>query len=173
MTESDVDFAFSFLRDEQVAYARTPPPPQRLDGARSWVTRSLTSPSIVPWILEDQAGAGAGFINLQNFDPAWGVTEVGFLVVPSARRRGLATQALRAVTEWTFRTQSIHRMYLVHDVSNTASCRAALKANYQKEGINRSARPGPDGIRLDSELHAITRADIEKGYESVLTGDVH
>jgi|GEM_PF-3803901 len=173
MTESDADFAFSFLRDEQVAYARTPAPPQHFNQARSWVTQSLASPTVVPWILEDELGVGAGFISLQNFDPVMGVTEVGFLVIASARRRGLATAALRAVTEWTFANQPIHRMYLVHDVTNTASCRAALTANYPIEGTCRSARPGPDGTRLDCELHAITRADVEKHHKSMLTGDTH
>lgn len=164
MTEADVDFAFNFLREEHVAYARTPAPPQNIEGAQAWVTRSVTTPSIVPWVLEDSTGAGAGFINLQNYDPVAGVTEVGFLVVPAARRRGLATKALRAVTEWTFRNLPVHRVYLVHDLTNTGSCKAALASNYATEGILRSARPGPGGIRLDSEIHAITRADFEKGY---------
>jgi RimJ/RimL family protein N-acetyltransferase len=162
MLESDADLAFTFLNDPGVTAARTRLPPQDFAGALAWVNDALSDAACVPWILESANDAGsAGFIALQSFDPTTGVAEIGFLVMPSARRKGLATKALRAVTEWAFATLDIHRVYLVHDTSNEGSCKAAVSAGYAIEGTCRSSRPRPDGTRADSELHARLRTDGE------------
>jgi RimJ/RimL family protein N-acetyltransferase len=162
MLESDGDLALTFLSDPGVTAARTPPPPSDFAGALVWMNDALTDAACIPWILESvHDGTGVGFIALQGFDPTTGVAEVGFLVMPSARRKGLATKALRAVTEWAFATLDVHRLYLVHDTSNEGSCKAALSAGYAIEGTCRSSRPRPDGTRADSELHARLRTDNE------------
>ena len=160
MLESDAELAFEFLNDPGVTAARTPLPPTDIEGALVWVKDALTDAACVPWILESaDEGTGVGFIAIQGFDPTTGVGEIGFLVMPSVRRRGLATEALRAVTDWAFANLDVHRLYLAHDTANEGSCKAALSAGYAIEGTCRSSRPLPDGSRADSELHARLRTD--------------
>jgi len=165
----DVGLVFDLLNDPDVVRVRPAPPPADHSAALDWIRRSRSDQGIV-WVLEATAsGRGAGTIALQGYDPSMGVVEVGYLVCPWARRRGLATAALIAVTDWVFDALPIHRMFLVHDTANAASCKVAIAAGYVSEGILRGAQPGPNGTRIDQELHGVVRSDIEIDRRS--TGD--
>lgn len=162
LKKSDAATAFSFLNDDGVVLARNPPPPATIDEAAAWIEDALSDPACVPWLLERDDGTPAGFIALQSLDLDAGSSEVGCLVIAGHRQQGLATAALRAVSTWTFDNLDVHRLYLVHDTDNIASCRAATSVGYQVEGICRAARRGPNGTRLDSELHSLLRTDCEQ-----------
>lgn len=163
LIEDDADLALDFLTDPGVIAARTPPPPADLAGAQEWVNQALVDPQCVPWVLEAaEDGRSVGYIAIQRFDRIVGAAEIGFLVLPAARRQGLATKALDAVTTWAFENlDEVHRLYLVHDTTNSGSCKAATAVGYIFEGINRSARPAQDGTRIDSEMHALVRPNYE------------
>ncbi len=63
--------------------------------------------------------------------------ELGYVVAPHARGRGVATAMLRALTEWAFE-QGILRATLIINVENTASERVAERCGYVREGVMRS-----------------------------------
>lgn len=158
---TDVEATTELLNDPGVVAARTLPPPTDDAGTRAWINRAIDDPTCVPWLLESIDGRPAGFIALQGFDRPTAVTEVGYSVLPWARGRGLASRALAAISAWAFDTLGTHRIYLVHDVDNPASCRVAAHAGFRVEGVLRSARPRVNGTRVDSEIHGRTRADHE------------
>ena len=56
----------------------------------------------------------------------------------SARGHGIATAALRAVTEWGLSALRIPRLQLCVEPWNAASIRTAEQAGYQREGLLRS-----------------------------------
>ena len=80
--------------------------------------------------------------------------EIGYWVAPWARRRGVATAAVRAMSGWAFANAGVVRLELLTDWANVGSQRVALAAGFQREGVRRSAasdrgrRPrGPAGAR--------------------------
>jgi len=77
--------------------------------------------------------------------------ELGYLVAPDARGRGVATELLRLLTAWAFEEAGALRITLVIDVENAASQRVAERAGYVREGVMRSIAFKADR-RIDAEL---------------------
>ena len=85
---------------------------------------------------------------------AEGHGEVSYWVLPSARRRGVATRACTAATNWAH-TLGLHRVELEHSVENDASRRVAMRCGFTEEGVRRDANLHADGwhdMRLYSHL---------------------
>ncbi|MBB4916713.1 RimJ/RimL family protein N-acetyltransferase [Streptosporangium saharense] len=61
---------------------------------------------------------------------ARGRGEVGYWVLPGARGRGVATQALGVVGRWAFGFLGLSRLDLRHATGNVASCRVAAKGGF-------------------------------------------
>jgi RimJ/RimL family protein N-acetyltransferase len=68
-------------------------------------------------------------------------SDVGYWVAPHARGRGAATDALRAIVEWTRREHGTGTIELVTHLDNEASQRVAEKAGFRRLGtIDREER---------------------------------
>jgi RimJ/RimL family protein N-acetyltransferase len=108
-------------------------------------------------------GTCAGFAALDAEDRFVGVglapemerearqAELGYIVAPAARGRGVATQILRLLTRWAFDEAGVLRAYLIIDVANAASERVAERAGYVREGVMRSLHVKGDR-RADAAL---------------------
>lgn len=87
--------------------------------------------------------------------PPLRIADVGYGVHPDSRRQGVASRAVRVLARWlTLDDGGPHlpRVQLDHSVENLASCRTALAAGFEKEGIRRRFLPlrdqdAPDGER--------------------------
>lgn len=168
MLVSDAEAVFAMLTDPDVVVARSLPPPVDVGGALVWIELALRDPGCVAWAIESrQGGHVVGYVALQGYDASSRVSEVGYLVMPSDRRQGVATRALTAVTHWAFTTLDLERIALVHDVDNLGSCGVARAAGFVVEGVLRSSRQRLDGTRVDQELHARLRDDLPPPTESV------
>jgi [ribosomal protein S5]-alanine N-acetyltransferase len=66
------------------------------------------------------------------------VGEVGCCVVPAARGRGSATEALRVLTDWAFATLGLGRVEVFVAPENVAAVRLAESAGFEREGLLRS-----------------------------------
>jgi RimJ/RimL family protein N-acetyltransferase len=77
--------------------------------------------------------------------------ELGYLVVPQARGRGIATEALRALTAWAFDELDPVRIELLISPGNTASRIVAERCGYTYEGTLRSTYLKP-GVWEDTEV---------------------
>lgn len=77
--------------------------------------------------------------------------ELGYVVTPSARGRGVGADALRLLTEWAFQELDALRIELQISSDNLASKRVAERAAYEHEGTRRSAY-FKQGIRQDLEI---------------------
>jgi RimJ/RimL family protein N-acetyltransferase len=84
--------------------------------------------------------------------------ELGYLTAPAARGRGIATAALRALTEWAFRERGLLRVTLLIDAENAGSERVAQKCGYTREGLMRGMFLKP-GRRGDILLYAKLATD--------------
>jgi RimJ/RimL family protein N-acetyltransferase len=76
--------------------------------------------------------------------------ELGYMVAPAGRGRGVATEALRQLTEWAF-GRGMLRAELHISVDNVASKRVAERNGYVLDGVLRSLWFKGD-LREDTEI---------------------
>jgi RimJ/RimL family protein N-acetyltransferase len=85
-----------------------------------------------------------GGIGINQVQPTRSQGEIGYWVAPWARGRGVATAAVRTLSEHAFRTGTARLELLTH-WENPVSQRVALAAGYRREGVRRGALPNRDG----------------------------
>lgn len=150
--DTDAEAALRMLSDPDVVQWM-PADVHDLETARGWCRRSADWDGHATFAIVDDGEALLGNVTLINIDLEQATGEIGYRVAPWARNRGVATKALRAVTEWSFDALTLRRIQLFHSVANPASCRVATKGAYQLEGTLRSAMVAGDGRRYDLHLH--------------------
>ena len=110
-------------------------------------------------VYEATEGRLLGMVSLHKIDLEHSMGELGYRVAPWGRGRGVATVAVRAVTDWAFGALGLARMQLIHGVENPASCRVAEKAGFLLEGTMRSSYRYGDGKLHDEHMHARLATD--------------
>jgi RimJ/RimL family protein N-acetyltransferase len=98
--------------------------------------------------IESPTGEFLGCGLFVSIDRDAGQGEIGYLVAPLARGRGIGTRALRLLTGWGFDELGLERIELRIDVTNTGSARMAERAGYTREGVLRSLA-FKEGMRSD------------------------
>lgn len=153
------------LNDAEIRRWNPPGPDLTPADAHDWIderNRAWRARERLSFAVQDISTAALlGQVGLKHFDTWPGAAEVGYWIAPGARRRGVATAAVRTVSRWAFGALGLHRLRLDHAVANTASCRVAERCGFQIEGIARSAQPVRDGTWSDVELHARLADDPE------------
>ncbi|MGH3071821.1 MAG: GNAT family N-acetyltransferase [Gaiellaceae bacterium] len=84
--------------------------------------------------------------------------ELGYLLAPAARGRGVATEALMQLTEWAFAELGAIRIELLIATHNEPSKRVAERCGYVREGVLRSAHLKQE-VRQDTEVWSRLRSD--------------
>jgi RimJ/RimL family protein N-acetyltransferase len=105
-------------------------------------------------VLDRQTQAFLGLVSVHSINPTQADAEIGYRVSPTARGRGIATEAVAVASDWAFDNLSLVRIELVHAVANPASCKVALRAGFPLEGLLRQSFVYGDGQRYDEHLHA-------------------
>jgi len=88
-----------------------------------------------------------------------GIGEIAYVVAPVARGRGIATSAVRLLSEWAFAELGLERLQLSIHPQNVASRRVAEKAGYQHEGTLRATKV-IRGRRVDSMMFSLLPGDL-------------
>jgi RimJ/RimL family protein N-acetyltransferase len=78
-----------------------------------------------------------------------GIAEIGYWTAPSARGRGITTEAVAAVCLWGFTSCGVQRLEWYAEVGNVPSRRVAEKVGFSIEGTLRSFLLRPEGERVD------------------------
>ena len=81
-----------------------------------------------------------GAVGLTDVDWRERRAEVGYWVAASARGRGLASLAVRLLSDWALAQAGLERLDLYANPANEASQRVAEKAGYTREGLLRELR---------------------------------
>jgi RimJ/RimL family protein N-acetyltransferase len=97
------------------------------------------------------AGSFAGLALAPAIDRAGREVELGYIVDPAARGRGVATQALGWLTRWAFEDLGALRAALIINAGNEPSRRVARRCGYLREGLMRSVHL-KGSVRVDAEL---------------------
>ena len=83
------------------------------------------------------------------------VGEVGYWTTVAARGRGIATRPLATASELAFsHAPEIHRLEILHQVDNVASCRVADKGGYE---LDCALAPCPPAFPLEGHRHVRAR----------------
>jgi RimJ/RimL family protein N-acetyltransferase len=101
----------------------------------------------------DVVGAGT----LHHLDAERKIVEIGYFVLPHARRRGIATTIARLLSQHAF-ALGIERVAAYVNLGNLASERVVERAGFTREGVVRSM-PKPDGRRVDKTLYSLLPGD--------------
>ena len=134
-------------------FTRVPsePPP---GFAATWLGRYLDGwreGSRAGFAIETPDGEFLGLGMFVHIDWEGRQAEIGYVVGPAVRGRGVATRALRLLTEWGFSELGLERIELWIDVTNPGSERVAERAGYIREGVLRSYA-FKEGLRADQGI---------------------
>ncbi|SFR95365.1 Protein N-acetyltransferase, RimJ/RimL family [Microbacterium sp. cf046] len=141
-TEADVDAIFEACQDAGIQRYTTVPSPYERRHAEGFIpfARSRWSDGVeATWALRD-GDTLAGMIGLHGITLG-GSGEIGYWMSPPSRRRGLLTEAARAVIDWGFSYEgaALQRIEWRAVVGNVGSARVARGLGFRYEGVLRKA----------------------------------
>ena len=116
------------------------PHPYTVHHAREFIKslRHRTPETTFAIAVNGEAAGSVGFV-LRN-DVERVSAEIGYWLAEPFWGRGIATEALAAMTQYAIATHGLTRVYALPFAANTASCRVLEKAGYLLEGrLRRSA----------------------------------
>jgi ribosomal-protein-alanine N-acetyltransferase len=117
-------------------------------------------------VADREDDVALGTAGLWIADLAVGRATVGYTVAPFARQRGVAVNALRALTTFGWTLPGLFRIELYVEPWNVGSLRTAEAAGYEREGLLRSHQPIGDR-RADMFLFASLRPAGHPGHGPV------
>jgi RimJ/RimL family protein N-acetyltransferase len=139
-TQAHVPLLGELLGDpDTLRWTRIPEPPPR-DFGHDWASRyeaGRRDGSKEGFAALGDDGTLLGLALVPTIDREAGEAELGYMVAPAARGRGVGTAILNELTSWAF-AQGIRRCELFISVGNTGSERVAERAGYVREGRMRS-----------------------------------
>ena len=132
------------------------PFPYEMEQARTFLGWIAKQPSPTVWAIEVNGEAVGGIGIELHTDVERVSAEIGYWLGEAMWGRGIATEALKAVTAEAFRRFDITRLYALPFADHAASVRVLEKAGYVREGhLRRSAIK--DGKVRDQLLFAAYR----------------
>jgi RimJ/RimL family protein N-acetyltransferase len=154
LSQRHVDALDRALEDPDIVANTRVPEPAPPGFGTTWVSRyedGRRDGTREGFALEDADGRFLGLGVVPRIDREELTAELGYVVVPEARGRGVATEALRLLTEFAFDELGMQRLELFIAVHNEPSKVVAERAGYTREGVLRSAY-FKQGRREDTEV---------------------
>lgn len=118
--------------------ARVPadwPGPDFAEALPFFLTLQQADPSLADWmgliLHQDELVGDIGF---KGRPDEQGMVEIGYSLVPGARGRGFATEAVRAMVDWAFQQPTVQRVTAETESTNHASMRVLERAGFQPIG---------------------------------------
>lgn len=139
---SDVDAIVNYANDKMVSkYLPKMPHPYDTSDALDWVNythRSARCDSAYHFGIEWK-GDIVGSVGLKHFNLKDRSGEIGYCVARRCWRKGIASEALRLLLDFTFDDIGLHRIYALVLEKNTASAILLEKLGFTREGVLRES----------------------------------
>jgi RimJ/RimL family protein N-acetyltransferase len=120
---------------------------------------SMAAGNCIYWGIEDDTtGSLIGTCTLFKFDDKNRRAEVGYILNRSHWRRGLMSEAMAAMIEFSFNTLELHRLEADTDPNNAASNALLEKFGFKREGYFRE-RWWVHGQWLDSDMWGLLKTE--------------
>lgn len=116
-----------------------------------WIARESLVYGV--WALDESELYGG--ISIHSFDWKVPTGEIGYFLQKNARGRGIATEALRLLTDLGMRAVGLNRMWATCDAANEGSWRLLERVGYKREGHLRSERRNPQGNLRDTFVYGM------------------
>lgn len=152
--ESHLEELEQMLEDPELLRFTRVPEPVPPGFARTWLDRyqeGRFDGSREAFAIVDEDGSFLGLALAPRIEREARTAELGYVVAPAARGRGVATEALRRLTEWAFAELGLLRLELLISVEHGASKRVAERCGYVCEGVLRSLHV-KQGVHEDTEI---------------------
>jgi [ribosomal protein S5]-alanine N-acetyltransferase len=151
---SDAPALVDGLGDEEIQRWTPLPKPRSPAEAREWIARrgelSATDQHEHFAIRDEASGELAGGLNLFFHEPRR--AELGYFILAPARRRGLASSAVRLAAAWAHEN-GVERLEAMIDTENVASFSVVESAGFRREGLLRYYR-ALRGVPRDMYIYA-------------------
>lgn len=158
---SDIDAIYEACQDPLIQrFTTVPSPYQRADaeGFVELVASWWEAVTETTWAIRHE-GELVGMVGLHRLGKGDG--EIGYWMAPSARGRGLLTEASTAVIDWALSTDGLGlaRIEWRAVAENTASARVAQRLGFRFEGSSRAALVTGDAKRHDALIAGLLASD--------------
>jgi RimJ/RimL family protein N-acetyltransferase len=165
-SQSDAGELLEIYRDPVMAASARRPVGTAQDADRwvaaqlqGWADQTRLSFAVTQAGTRGPAAAGQilGNVVLKDWAPGGDRAEIGYWTATAARRRGVASRAVVAVTTWAFETLGpcgLARIELLHDLGNSGSCLVAQRSGYELTG---ALEPDPPDFPAPGHLHTRRR----------------
>jgi [ribosomal protein S5]-alanine N-acetyltransferase len=149
-------------RDQAIPPRTTVPSPFSEAAGRAFVERQwgrqASGEGLSVAIAEAATGAAVGLLSLLHRQQP-GVVGVGYWIVPSRRRRGLAGAALRGLSRWALGLPGVARLEALVEPGNEGSLRVLDAAGFRREGLLRCYLVF-DEARRDAWIYSLIDSDV-------------
>jgi RimJ/RimL family protein N-acetyltransferase len=118
---------------------------------RGWIRRyegGWSDGSCAGFAIRSSEGGFLGFAAFVDLELEHREGEIGYMVVPAARGRGVAPRAVELLTRWGFGDLGLLRLELRIDIENPASALVAERSGYHRDGVLRNVH-FKEGLRCD------------------------
>jgi [ribosomal protein S5]-alanine N-acetyltransferase len=130
------------------------PHPYTAGDADNWLARAREADPVTDLAIDVEGAAVGGIGIVLQPDVFRRSAEVGYWLGRAYWRRGIATDALRAVSAWAFASFDVCRLHAGVFEWNTGSMRVLEKAGYTREACHRKAVT-KDGQTIDEIVFAL------------------
>jgi RimJ/RimL family protein N-acetyltransferase len=162
---NDVDAVTDACQDPDIPRFTRVPSPYRREDAEAWIAHATDAwaagSEAVFVVVDAREGTLLGSTGLMRLDEARNVAEIGYWVAKEARRRGVATRAVRLVARWAVHDLGVGRLELMTHVDNDASQRVARATGFTREGVLRSYATLGCGVS-DVVMFSLLPSDLER-----------
>jgi len=171
--EEDAADALAMLRDPEVVRWNPAPAVVDVETARAWCARGAdwSDGTHATWQAVDRSTRRlVANCSVFAIDRDHATAKIGYRVAPWQRRRGVGSEVVAIVTQWSFDELGLARIQLEHAVPNVGSCRVASNAGFVLEGVLRSASQDGLGARHDDHVHGRLVTDPVPGLGAMTAG---
>lgn len=153
---TDTDSIFDYCSDFSSAEYTTIPWPYTREHAVAAVDRwaaSFVDRTALTYAITEDGGEMLGSVSLHSIVEFDHVAEIGYLLAPAARGRGLAVRSVRLLTDYAFAIGFRRLQGLVAE-KNLASATVLERCGYTRETLMRKAMTNRDNSQCDALLYA-------------------
>ncbi|PRB00846.1 hypothetical protein CQ044_18030 [Microbacterium sp. MYb64] len=138
-TEADLDALYTIASDLDTWEERNPgrPTARTREAWQARVIEREADPANSMNFVIDVDGDAVGNVGLFDVDEVARHAEVGIALIPSARGKGIGTEAMARILEFAFVRGNLRRVHLEVIASNAAAIRSYEKAGFVVEGRQR------------------------------------